>query len=186
MGVFGKEKKSGKDHWLTGNLDRRKKSNTGLEGGLRNIGNKAVDAIKEEIVDNGDYDEERLSPEEERRLREEYERRQLEREKKKAEKEEQRAVKQAQKNSLKADKQAQKNNLNAVKQEEAVNLKKQGKSFTAFYHLNRKLTIFGLGFLGLLGLGLLGSPRPVEISIGVLISGAVLFVLLRLYKEKKV
>lgn len=174
MGVFGKEKKSGPDHWLTGNLDRRKNSNRGLEGGLRNLGNKAVDGVIKELTDNGDSEEERLSPEEERLLREEQERIQLEREKKKAEKEEQRAARLAEKNSIQA-----------VKKEEAANLKQQGKKFTAFYHVNRKLTIFGLGFLGLVGLGLLGSPRPVEVSIGVLVSLFVLFVLFRLYKEKK-
>jgi hypothetical protein len=45
MGLFGKEKKSGNSHWLTGNLDRRKKSNRGLEGAARNLGNKAVKGV---------------------------------------------------------------------------------------------------------------------------------------------
>lgn len=50
MGLFGKEKKSGNSHWLTGNLDRRKSSNQGIEGGLRNIGNKATDSALKGVV----------------------------------------------------------------------------------------------------------------------------------------
>ena len=172
MGVFGKEKKSGPDHWLTGNLDRRKKSNRGLEGGLRNLGNKAVDELLSTDID--DDEEEALSPEEERRIREEERRRQEEYEKRQLELKKKREEKLAQKNAVLLQ-----------KKEKANKLKEEGKILNAFYLMNRKLTIFGIITAGLIGFTFLGSPDISQILIGIVLLAGVSFILFRFYKEKK-
>jgi len=69
MGLFGKESKSGKNHWLTGNLDRRISNNRGLEGAMRNLGNKAADEVVKAVVGASDNSEASVVTEYEREER---------------------------------------------------------------------------------------------------------------------